>query len=188
MIELNANQIAEATGGRLTSTVDTTITVNSANTDSRLMAPHALFIARPGETTDGHHFIGTARQAGATLILAERETTDTHGNADPAIIVSDATVAMGDLARYIVEKIRQHSATTVIGITGSVGKTSTKDALAALLETQGPTVAPQGSYNSEVGVPLISLAEYEVPAYPADALPPELARIPAVKPGSRALI
>lgn len=154
MIELNAYQIAEATGGRLTSTVDTTLTVTSANTDSRLITPNALFIARPGETTDGHRFIGAARNAGATLILAERETTDEQGNTDPAIIVDDATAAMGHLARYIVENIREHSPTTVIGITGSVGKTSTKDALAALLATQGPIVAPQGSYNGEVGVPL----------------------------------
>jgi len=154
MIELNAQQIAEATGGRLTTAVDTSTIVTSANTDSRQIVADALFIARPGETTDGHNFIGAAREAGATLILAERETTDVHGNPDPAIIVDDATVAMGDLARYIVEKIREHSETTVIGITGSVGKTSTKDALAALLATQGPTVAPQGSYNSEVGVPL----------------------------------
>ncbi|GAA4472082.1 UDP-N-acetylmuramoyl-tripeptide--D-alanyl-D-alanine ligase [Enteractinococcus fodinae] len=154
MIELNAQQIAEATGGRLTSTVDTTATVTTANTDSRLMTANGLFIARPGETTDGHHFIGAARDAGATLILAERETTDANGQPDPAVIVPDATVAMANLARYIVDKIRQHSETTVIGITGSVGKTSTKDALATLLATQGPTVAPQGSYNSEVGVPL----------------------------------
>lgn len=154
MIELNAQQIADATGGRLTSMVDATTTVTSANTDSRLMTTDALFIARPGETTDGHRFIGAARDAGATLILAERETTDAQGNPDPSIIVDDATVAMGDLARYIIDRIRAHSETTVIGITGSVGKTSTKDALAALLATQGPTVAPQGSYNSEVGVPL----------------------------------
>src|SRR5690625_4315680 len=154
MIELNANQIAEATGGRLTATVDPTTTVTSANTDSREMRSGALFIARPGETTDGHNFIDAARQAGASLILAERETHDAHGEVDPAIIVEDSTQAMGRLAQYIVERIREHSATTVIAITGSVGKTSTKDALAALLTTQGPTVAPQGSYNSEVGVPL----------------------------------
>lgn len=154
MIELNANQIAEATGGRLTATVDPTTTVTSANTDSREMRSGALFIARPGETTDGHNFIDAARQAGASLILAERETHDADGQVDPAIIVEDSTQAMGRLAQYIVERIREHSATTVIAITGSVGKTSTKDALAALLTTQGPTVAPQGSYNSEVGVPL----------------------------------
>lgn len=154
MIELKANQIAEATGGRLTSTVDAATKVTSANTDSRLMVPGSLFIARRGENTDGHNFISSARQAGATLILAERETTDEQGNIDPAVLVNDATTAMADLARYIVEKIRQHSHTTVIGITGSAGKTSTKDALAELLAANGPTVAPQGSYNSEVGVPL----------------------------------
>ena len=154
MIELNANQIAQATGGRLTSTVDAMLTVTSADTDSRNIIQDSLFIARRGETTDGHNFIGSARQAGAALILAERETTDVDGNIDPAVIVEDSTTAMGDLARYIVEQIRQHSETTVIGITGSVGKTSTKDALATLLATQGPTVAPQGSYNGEVGMPL----------------------------------
>ena len=154
MIELNAHEIVEATGGRLTSTVDPTTTVTSANTDSRLITTDGLFIARPGETTDGHHFITAAREAGATLILAERETIDSAGAADPAILVEDATAAMGKLAHHVVNRIREHSETTVIGITGSVGKTSTKDALAALLATQGPTVAPQGSYNSEVGVPL----------------------------------
>src|SRR5690625_2590486 len=137
MIELNAHQIAEATGGRLTSTVDPTTTVTSANTDSRLITTDGLFIARPGETTDGHRFIPAARDAGATLILAERETTDVNGNPDPAVLVDDATAAMGKLARHIVDRIREHSETTVIGITGSVGKTSTKDALAAMLATQG---------------------------------------------------
>src|SRR5699024_9998029 len=102
----------------------------------------------------GHNFITAARAAGAQLILAERETTDQHGGVDHAVIVDDSTVAMGDLAHYIVEKIREHSETTVIGITGSVGKTSTKDALATLLSSQGPTVAPRGSYNGETGLPL----------------------------------
>ena len=154
MIELNANQIAEATGGRLTSTVDDTVTVTAADIDSRQVIQDSLYIARRGEVTDGHNFISSARRAGAKLILAERETTDERGDTDPAIIVDDATVAMGSLAHYIVEKIRNHSETTVIGITGSVGKTSTKDALAQLLATQGPTVAPQGSYNGETGLPL----------------------------------
>lgn len=154
MIELKAHQIAEATGGRLTSSVDVTTTVTSADTDSRQLVPNSLYIARRGEVTDGHNFITAARAAGAQLILAERETTDQHGGVDPAVIVDDSTVAMGDLAHYIVEKIREHSETTVIGITGSVGKTSTKDALATLLSSQGPTVAPRGSYNGETGLPL----------------------------------
>src|SRR5699024_4591991 len=111
MIELNANQIADATGGRLTSTVDDTITVTTADIDSRQIVQDSLYIARRGEVTDGHKFISSARRAGATLIMAEYETTDELGNPDPAIIVDDATVAMGSLAHYIVEKIREHSET-----------------------------------------------------------------------------
>ena len=155
MIELNAHQIAEATGGRLTTSIDDTTVVTSADTDSRQLEQNSLYIARRGEVTDGHNFIASARAAGAQLILAEHETTGEDGVVDPAVIVEDSTVAMGDLARYIVEKIRQHSETTVIGITGSVGKTSTKDALARLLSSQqGPTIAPRGSYNGETGLPL----------------------------------
>ncbi|WP_022870626.1 UDP-N-acetylmuramoyl-tripeptide--D-alanyl-D-alanine ligase [Yaniella halotolerans] len=162
MIELNALQIAEATGGRLTASVEESTLVTSADTDSRQLEPNSLYIARRGEVTDGHNFIASARAAGAQLILAERETTDHDGIVDPAVIVEDSTVAMGDLARYIVEKIRAHSETTVIGITGSVGKTTTKDALATLLSSQGTTTAPRGSYNGETGLPLtIFTAELE---------------------------
>src|SRR5699024_11048126 len=114
MIELNTTQIAEATGARLTSTVDDTVTVTAAHIDSRQVTQDSLYIARRGEVTDGHKFISSARQAGAKLILAEHETTDERGDTDPAIIVDDATVAMGSLAHYIVEKILNHSETPVI--------------------------------------------------------------------------
>ena len=154
MIELSAADIASATGGTLTATVSPDTVVHSATTDSREITSGALFIAKPGEQADGHDFIPAARSAGARLILAERETTDASGTVDPAVIVADVVVAMGALAAEIVRRIRAHSPTTVIGITGSAGKTTTKDLLAALLSTQGPTVAPIGSYNGEVGVPL----------------------------------
>lgn len=154
MIELSAADIASATGGTLTATVAPDTVVDSATTDSREIRDGALFIAKPGENADGHDFIPTARAAGARLVLAERETTDADGAVDPAVIVQDVVLAMGALAAEIVRRIRAHSETTVIGITGSAGKTTTKDLLAALLGTQGPTVAPIGSYNGEVGVPL----------------------------------
>src|SRR5699024_5968838 len=154
MIELNANQIAEATGGRLTSTVDDTVTVTAADIDSRQVIQDSLYIARRGEVTDGHNFISSARRAGAKLILAERETTDERADTGPASIVDDASVAMGSVAHCSVETSRIHSGTADVGITGSVGKTSTKDALAQLLATQGPTGAPQGSYNGGTGLPL----------------------------------
>lgn len=155
MIALTAAEIAEAVGGTLRG-VDhpDRLRVSHADTDSRNMAPAALFIAKPGETTDGHRFIDDARASGAELVLAERATDDPSGAPHPAVIVDDVVVAMGRLAAEIVRRIRAHSPTTVIGITGSSGKTTTKDLLAAVLGPSGPTVAPQGSYNSEVGVPL----------------------------------
>lgn len=154
MIELSAAAIAAATGGTLTASVDPHLAVDSATTDSREVAAGALFIAKPGEQADGRDFIPVARAAGARLILAERETVDESGAPDPAVIVPDVVLAMGALAAEIVRRIRDHSPTTVIGITGSAGKTTTKDLLATLLAEQGPTVAPIGSYNGEVGVPL----------------------------------
>ncbi|WP_218220185.1 UDP-N-acetylmuramoyl-tripeptide--D-alanyl-D-alanine ligase [Nesterenkonia sp. Act20] len=155
MIKLSAHDIAEITSGTLRGVNEATaLLVTHADTDSRAMRADALFIAKPGEHTDGHHFIDAAIEAGAALVLAERPTDDPSGTAHPAVIVDDVVVAMGRLAAAILERIRAHSPTTVIGITGSAGKTTTKDLLRALLEPEGPTVAPQGSYNSEVGVPL----------------------------------
>lgn len=155
MIALTAAEIAEAVEGRLRGVEDPrTLVLTHADTDSRNMRPQALFIAKPGEATDGHRFIDQALAAGAELVLAEQETEDAAGTPHPAVIVDDAVAAMGRLAAEIVARVRAHSATTVIGITGSAGKTTTKDLLAALLSPEGPTVAPQGSYNGEVGVPL----------------------------------
>lgn len=155
MIELTAAEVAEAVAGRLRGVTDAhQLRLTHADTDSRTMQASALFIAKPGEVTDGHRFIDDALAAGAVLVLAERETDDPAGRPHPAVLVDDVVQAMGMLAHEIVRRIRRHSATTVIGITGSAGKTTTKDLLAALLRPEGPTVAPQGSYNGEVGVPL----------------------------------
>ena len=160
MIELTAAEVASAVSGRLRGVADPeALIVDSADTDSRNMALSAsghgaLFIAKPGEVTDGHRFIDAALQAGAAMVLAERETEAADGTAHPAVIVEDVVAAMGRLAAEIVTRIRAHSETTVIGITGSAGKTTTKDLLKSLLGPEGPTVAPQGSYNGEVGLPL----------------------------------
>ncbi|WP_145031560.1 UDP-N-acetylmuramoyl-tripeptide--D-alanyl-D-alanine ligase [Micrococcus luteus] len=155
MIALTAAQIAEAVSGTLSATLDPAAVLVHATPDSReVTAEGTLFVAKPGERADGHDFIDAALGAGAAAVLAERATHAPDGAAHPAIIVEDAVLAMGALAREIVRRVREHSPTTVIGITGSAGKTTTKDLLAALLATQGPTVAPVGSYNGEVGVPL----------------------------------
>ncbi|NJC22082.1 UDP-N-acetylmuramoyl-tripeptide--D-alanyl-D-alanine ligase [Arthrobacter pigmenti] len=156
MIEFSATEIAAVTGGRLSEAAqkEPTLVVSSAATDSRESRPGGLFIAKPGETTDGHNFVAAAFANGAVLALAERAVADDDGTDLPAVVVPDAVEAMGKLAAETVRRLREHSPLTVIGITGSAGKTTTKDVLAQLLGAEGPTVAPIGSYNGEIGVPL----------------------------------
>ncbi|MCC3270571.1 UDP-N-acetylmuramoyl-tripeptide--D-alanyl-D-alanine ligase [Arthrobacter gengyunqii] len=156
MIELSAADIAAITGGELiggAAQAAGTI-VNSATTDSREASPGSLFIAKPGEHSDGHLFVEAAFERGAVLALVERPVPDASGAVHPAVLVPDVVLAMGTLAAEIVRRLRASSPLTVIGITGSAGKTTTKDLLAGILRAEGETVAPVGSYNGEVGVPL----------------------------------
>lgn len=157
MIAFTAAEIAEITNGRLDA--DPGITPLSVVTDSRDATPGSLYVAKPGEHADGHDFVAAAFSAGASMALLERPVADADGNGYPSVLVPDAVLAMGALAAEAVRRIRaaraeQGSELTVVGITGSAGKTTTKDLLAGILSTQGQTVAPQGSYNGEVGVPL----------------------------------
>lgn len=111
-------------------------------------------MAKPGESTDGHRFVLPAFKAGAVLALTEHETTDDVGHVLPQVIVEDAVAAMGAIASGILDRLRANGSVDIVGITGSAGKTTTKDLLAGILALDGPTVAPEGSYNGEVGVPL----------------------------------
>ncbi|MBG0741415.1 UDP-N-acetylmuramoyl-tripeptide--D-alanyl-D-alanine ligase [Paeniglutamicibacter antarcticus] len=156
MIELTAAQLAALTHGHLTLTAEPGLVVGlgSIITDSRDAFPGCVYVAKPGESADGHDFISDAVAAGAILVLAEREVSDPMGRAYPAVVVADAVLALGAVAAEAVKMIRAAGELTVIGITGSAGKTTTKDLLANILSRLGPTVAPQGSYNGEVGVPL----------------------------------
>ncbi|WP_255768438.1 UDP-N-acetylmuramoyl-tripeptide--D-alanyl-D-alanine ligase [Pseudarthrobacter sulfonivorans] len=157
MIAFTAAEIAEITNGRLDA--DPGVTPQSVVTDSRDAIPGALYVAKPGEHADGHDFVAAAFNQGAVLALAERPVAGPDGVDYPAVLVQDAVLAMGALAAEAVRRLRAARAAagetlTVVGITGSAGKTTTKDLLAGILTTQGNTVAPQGSYNGEVGVPL----------------------------------
>ena len=157
MIELSAREIAEAVQGTLVGLeegAEDSVRCTSATTDSREVVEGTLFIAKPGETTDGHRFIGTAREAGSPLALAEREIRDDEGRILPSVIVPEVVEAMGRLAHEIVRRLKSEGEVTVLGITGSAGKTTTKDLLRGIFSEHGPTVAPVGSYNGEVGVPL----------------------------------
>ena len=157
MIALTAAEIADITNGRLAA--DPGIVPASVVTDSREAAAGSLYVAKRGENADGHAYVGAAFERGAVLTLAERDVSDDDGRPYPAVVVDDAVIAMGALAAESVRRIRaartaQGEPFTVIGITGSAGKTTTKDLLAGILSRAGATVAPQGSYNGEVGVPL----------------------------------
>lgn len=157
MIALTAAEIADITNGRLDA--DPGTTPLSVVTDSRDVTPGSLYVAKPGEHADGHDFIGAAFAAGATLALVERPAVAPDGTVYPSVQVADAVLAMGALAAEAVRRIRAARAAagqdlTVVGITGSAGKTTTKDLLAGIFAGAGNTVSPQGSFNGEVGVPL----------------------------------
>ena len=154
MIEMTAAQIAQITGGRAVGAPAREVLVRHVATDSREARPGTLFVAKPGEVTDGHEFVGAAFAAGAVLALVEREVVDAAGVSYPGVLVPDAVEAMGRLAAWVVAQLRADHEVTVVAVTGSVGKTTTKDLLHGILSAQAPTVAPRGSYNGEVGVPL----------------------------------
>jgi len=157
MISLRLTDIADIIGGRLFSPagdVDPGLVVNGlVDTDSRELGEGDIFFAKPGEFTDGWNFIGNARDAGVALVVAERESEVEI----PHIIVADVVVALADLAREVVSRVRQEGHLTVIGITGSNGKTTTKNLVGALCQRLGPTVLAKASFNNEVGAPLTML-------------------------------
>ena len=124
--------------------------ITSLVVDSRAVEPGTLFVALPGQRVDGHTFVEQVFQAGAAAALTSRPTATGQGL---NLVVPDPLAALGRLARHIVDR-RISAGLQVVGITGSQGKTSTKDLLAVVLEQSGPTVAPYGNLNNEVGVPL----------------------------------
>ena len=117
--------------------------------DNRAATPGALFLAIPGERVDGHDFAPHAVTAGAAAVLG----THTTATEVPHLLVEDTVAGLSALARGLVAEARARGMSSV-GITGSSGKTSTKDLLSQVLEASGATVAPVGSQNNEVGVPL----------------------------------
>jgi UDP-N-acetylmuramoyl-tripeptide--D-alanyl-D-alanine ligase len=145
MIDLTLGEIAAITGGRLAAgAAPGAIVTAPLEFDSRLLTPGGLFLAMPGSDHDGHDFAATAVAAGAVAAIVTRPVTV------PSIEVTDGLTALGLLAAAV---LRQLPDITVVGVTGSSGKTSTKDLLAHLLAELGPTVAPPGSFNNELGHP-----------------------------------
>ncbi len=139
-----AQNSPEAPLADTTSVTGASLVTGTVEFDSRRIGPGGLFVALAGERVDGHDFAPAAARAGAVATLASRPV------GMPAIVVDDVLAALGALARALIDRLPD---LTVLGITGSSGKTSTKDLLAQLLEPLGPTVAPPGSFNNELGHP-----------------------------------
>jgi UDP-N-acetylmuramoyl-tripeptide--D-alanyl-D-alanine ligase len=149
VIPLSLADIAAATGAQLAQVPDAAMLVTGPVViDSREVVPGSLFAALPGTRTDGHEFAAAALAAGAVAVLAARPV------GGPAIVVPDVQAALGKLARNVIDR---SPGVTVVGITGSAGKTTTKDLAAQLIEKLGPTVAPRESFNNEIGHPLTVL-------------------------------
>ncbi|MCJ1715314.1 UDP-N-acetylmuramoyl-tripeptide--D-alanyl-D-alanine ligase [Curtobacterium sp. VKM Ac-2922] len=168
MIALSLAEVAAAIDGELLRGAPDTVTDGQVETDSRLVGPGSVFFALLGEETDGHRFVPAAAQAGAALVVTERHV-DLPADATTAqIVVADGYAALAALAHEVVARVRTASADRVdtdgtpaplrvVGITGSNGKTSTKNMLRTILSTHGETVAPEGSFNNHVGAPISML-------------------------------
>ncbi len=151
MIALSLKEIAEILDGHLIRAQDTSAIVSGeAHTDSRKVVPGAIFFALLGEFTDGHLFAQAAADNGAALLVVERELDIST----PQIVVTDGYLALAALAREVVARVRARGRLKVVAVTGSNGKTTTKNMLRAVLETEGRTVAPWGSFNNHVGAPV----------------------------------
>ncbi|MFN8158026.1 MAG: UDP-N-acetylmuramoyl-tripeptide--D-alanyl-D-alanine ligase [Candidatus Nanopelagicales bacterium] len=148
MIPLTLEQVARAVDGALGGGADPAAVVSGISTDTRAVSGGDLFVAVVGQRVDAHDLAGDAVAAGAAAVLASRPVDVPH------VLVDDTVAALGRLAHAV---LADHPSVVVVGVTGSSGKTSTKDLLAQLLPAYGPTVAPQGSLNTEVGLPVTAL-------------------------------
>lgn len=160
MIRMTLGDIAAAIGGELHpvgSEDSATVVSGAVDTDSRQIGPGGIFVAKPGEVTDGHLFVPKAVDAGAVLAIVEH-LVDTEVT---QIVVPDVVAALAALAREVVARVRAAGDLRVVGITGSNGKTTTKNMLARILEAEGETIAPRGSFNNDVGAPLTMLRATE---------------------------
>ncbi|MDT4995504.1 MAG: UDP-N-acetylmuramoyl-tripeptide--D-alanyl-D-alanine ligase, partial [Actinoplanes sp.] len=148
MIPMTLAEIAAATDGRLVNADPATTVTGPVEYETGELVPGGLFVAFAGERVDGHDFAAAAVAAGAAGVLGARDT------GQPGVVVEDQLVALARLARVVVDRLPR---LTIVGLTGSSGKTTTKDYVGQLLSRLGPTVAPPGSRNNELGHPWVVL-------------------------------
>lgn len=149
---LTADELARMGGGRLIARSDRPIC--GAAVDSRLVEPGHVFIALPGDRVDGHSYIADAVAHGASALIVTRPVPDPAAFGDVTVVrVTDGVAALGSLAAGW----RQRFELLVVGITGSIAKTSTKEAVAAVLSQRLRTLRNEGNQNNEIGLPLTVL-------------------------------
>ena len=143
-------EVAEAVRGDIVGDAATTITTVSS--DTRSLEQGALFVALKGPRFDGHDYLRQALESGATALLVN-EAPPSIGPGRGAVVVVDTLAAMQSLAKWH----RRRMPALVLGLTGSVGKTTTKELVASIVSQEGPTLATQGNLNNHIGVPLTLL-------------------------------
>ncbi len=170
MIDMTIDALREIVG--LEPGTNSTRVQGGVFTDSRLVGAGDVFVALPGENTDGHHFLGSVARRGGKVafittppeeIVEAGWATAEELSELTLIQVPDTQLALGEIAKAHLDQLRRRTRNgngklkLVVGITGSAGKTTTKDLTKQLLSTKGNTVAPQASFNNEVGLPLTVL-------------------------------
>lgn len=153
-LALSVDEIVKATAGQLLSSGEGTYFTNAC-TDSRMAGPGSIFFALKGEQTDGHLFVPAAAGNGASLCMVEYVTPDIQKTIESGesyiLKVQDSLKALQALARFYRSKFPHIK---MVGITGSSGKTTTKELTASILSRLGDTVCSKGNFNSEIGLPL----------------------------------
>ena len=150
MKALTVENICKACGGELVGTAGNSAEASCVVIDSRKLEAGGVFIATRGERVDGHSFIPQVFERGALAVVCEEAPADAAG---PCIVVKDSFRALTDIAAFY----RKQLDCRFIGITGSVGKTSTKEMTAAVLSRKYKVCSTEGNYNNEIGVPLTLL-------------------------------
>ncbi|WP_394552149.1 UDP-N-acetylmuramoyl-tripeptide--D-alanyl-D-alanine ligase [Agromyces sp. MMS24-JH15] len=157
MIAMTLADIVAATGGTLhpggTDAAPGTIVDGAVTTDSREVEPGGVFFAKRGEFDDGHRFAPAAVERGAALLVVEHPLDLPV----PQVVVVDTVHALGALATEVVRRVRELGRLRIVAVTGSNGKTTTKNLLRTILERVGSTVASRKSFNNEVGGPITML-------------------------------